>query len=187
MGSSLAELRALLGDTCVRQESFPFSWIPGGIPRGALTEISGTLGSGKSEFLLKFLAENPGVPIAWIEEELTVFPTAFPQRGVGMERVLFVQAGDELAWASRQILRSGLFGIAVISAEHVEENLEVTLRRLQLDAEKSRTSVVLLTEQSGKKGKWTFALQLEVTRRDPIEFRVLKGSRGVLSGVACAR
>src|SRR4051812_38374506 len=60
-------------------ESLPFSRVAGGVPIGALTEISGPEGGGKTEVLLGFLAENPKARVAWIEERFTVYPCAFPQ------------------------------------------------------------------------------------------------------------
>lgn len=39
----------------------------GGISRGALTEISGSPGSGKTALALRLLAEHPEVRTVWIE------------------------------------------------------------------------------------------------------------------------
>ena len=63
---SLTELKSLIAfkDTCRLQDSFSCSQLKNGIPRGVLTEISGSIGHGKTDFLLKFLKEN----IPWIDE-----------------------------------------------------------------------------------------------------------------------
>src|SRR5271170_371643 len=59
---------------------FPSEAIPG-LPRGGLIGISGISGTGKTELVLKFLATNPGVSVAWIEESFSIYPCAFPQLG----------------------------------------------------------------------------------------------------------
>ncbi|MGZ3699773.1 MAG: hypothetical protein ACXWP5_16765 [Bdellovibrionota bacterium] len=94
--------------------SLPFTGVAGGIPEGAITEISGPPGGGKTEVLLKFLSENPDTRVAWIEERFTAYPCAFVQSGVRLERVLFVEASpSEGMWAVLQCLRSQAFEIVV--------------------------------------------------------------------------
>ncbi len=152
-----------------------------GFPIGALSEVCGTLGSGKTEILLKFLAENPHLRVAWVEEEFSVYPCAFPQRHVALERVFFVDAsgssrkvsssgttqGEKLAlWVVHQILQSQVFGVVVVSASISERIAAVTLRRLQLLAEKSRCSVILLTESPTRWASWAIQLQLQVERSE---------------------
>lgn len=60
------------------------------LPQGAITEISGPDGAGKTEAVLRFLAENPVPRVAWIEQDFSVYPCAFPQYGVALDRVFFV-------------------------------------------------------------------------------------------------
>ena len=139
-----------------------FSHLEEGIPRGAITEVSGRSGSGKTELVLKFLAENPEARVAWIEEELTIYPCAFPQNRVGLERVLFIDApfGKKL-WTAHQILRSGACPIVVIDAQGLNE---ADLRRLQLAAEKTDAVVILLSQTPSERGAWPIAAQLVVDR-----------------------
>lgn len=135
-----------------------------GLPRGALVEISGAPGCGKTEVLLQFLAENPKLRIAWIESDFTIYPCAFPEHRVGLERILFVEpADDDSFWIAQQIMRSRVFEIIVI-AEGRERTSENTLRRLQLLAQKAQVTVILLNSSSLIQRSWPIAVQLQVRR-----------------------
>ncbi|HUP56075.1 MAG TPA: hypothetical protein VM598_01390 [Bdellovibrionota bacterium] len=150
----------------------------GGLPRGAIIEISGVPGAGKTELVLKFLAVNPQARVAWIEQEFTAYPCAFPQQGVRLDRVLFVQVtSDDPLWTVHQVLKSQVFGMAVLtlSREHLRD--PVALRRLQIAAERSGCSVILLTDRPSSTACWPVSVQIQVSRDvrtgDPA-FRVLK-------------
>lgn len=135
------------------------------LPQGAITEILGAPGSGKTEAVLRFLAAHPELRVAWIEEDFTIYPCAFPQRGVDLARVFFVDCSVESAlWATHQVLSSQLFGIVVLSARIRDL---VVLRRLQLAAEKNQARVILLSEVSAMAsagGAWPIRLQLQASR-----------------------
>jgi hypothetical protein len=146
----------------ITRERLQFSPMASGLPRSALTEISGPHGGGKSEMVIQFLAENPDVRAAWIEEQFSVYPVAFPQLGVGLERVLFVEAGRQGLWTTQQILRSGLFSVVVLAGKVLTE---INLRRLQLAAEKAQACVILLREKPTLQGKWPISVQIEVRGR----------------------
>ncbi len=137
-----------------------------GLPRGGLIGISGVAGAGKTELVLKFLAANPGVSVAWIEESFSVYPCAFPQFGVGLDRVLFVElAGsqqEDPLWVVHQIIKSQAFGIVVLCSEPAGD--PVVLRRLQIAAEKNSCSVILLTEKPAQASSWPLSVQLQVSR-----------------------
>jgi hypothetical protein len=156
-----------------RRESFALSCLKGGIARGALTEVSGPAGGGKTEVVLRFLAENPKLRAAWIEEALSVYPCAFPLHGVNLNRVLFVRdPGTHAVWAAQQILRSGIFPVVVLA---VKALAELDLRRLQLAAEQSNASVLLLSEEPAR-GAWAIGHQLEIRRQETsVQVGLLKG------------
>lgn len=151
-------------------ENFAFEGLEGGLPKGALVEVSGSAGSGKTETVLRFLAQNPEVRVAWVEDEFTVYPCAFPQNRVGLERVLFVDSpSSELFWTIHQMLRSGVFGVIVLRmasglGERSADGASVVLRRLQLAAEKSGVTVILLTERPARRGTWPISVQLQASR-----------------------
>jgi len=104
----LEVLRSLLGASqgLSQRECVPFSYLDQGLPRGALMQICG---QGKRELVFEFLAQNPNLNIAWVEEKLTLFPPAILQRQVSLERILFNEAGREVSWVVLQLLRSQLF------------------------------------------------------------------------------
>ncbi len=138
------------------------SALPAGIAQAAITELSGAAGSGKSEMALRFLAENPGIRAAWIESDLTAYPRAFPLHGVDLDRVLFCAAGNELVWCAQQILRSGIFPVVVIAPPVALTPTD--LRRIQLGAEQSRSSVLLISEKPTAAGAWTIRSQYQIIR-----------------------
>src|SRR5262249_52928689 len=162
------------------KECWPSPDIEPGVPRGALTEISGP---GKTEWAARFLAQNSGVPVAWVEEEFSVYPFGLLQKQVGLERVLFVESGEDSRWTVFQALRSQAFGVVLFSStttttrsdtgpEFVRD--ERMLRGLQLAAEKSRASMIFLADQPGD--SWPVSLQIQVSkdRGSGIRSHVLK-------------
>lgn len=180
----LASLRALPGIAPAHSSrNLLFSLLPTGLPRGSITELSGPDGCGKTEAAIRALAENPETRGAWIEDTFTVYPCAFPQLGVAMERVLFVESGSEhFLWALHQVLRSQLFEIVVATPPRSQEVAEVELRRLQLSSERSRTSLLWIRERPTLRRSWPIRIQAEI-RRDADEtiraHLVTRGAHGI--------
>ena len=157
------------------QESYLFSCVEGGIPTGAITEVSGSMGGGKTELVLRFLAENDDLRVAWIEDRFTVYPAAFPEAGVDLERVLFVEGERDALWSALQTLRSQVFDVVVLAPAAALG--EMNLRRLQLAAERSGASVIVIADEPTRKGAWPIDLQLHVCREEA------KGRRATLPRV----
>jgi len=157
---SLESLRSLIKsvEKPARRERFPFSSVAPGIPRGAIIEIAG---AGKTEVIIQFLAENPTLRVAWVEDHMTVYPCAIVQRRVALHRLLFIEARREVIWALLQVLRSGLFECVVVSSK--EKFNENSLRRLQLEAEKAHVGFFLLSEKQSN--AWPIAMKLKVDRQ----------------------
>ncbi len=154
--SALEELRARIGalETGYAREQHAFSLYPAGLPKGGLVEIAG---HGKTECAVRFLAEHPGIAVAWIEGEFSLFPTALLQRRVDPAKILFIEGKKDAGWAAGVILRSGLFPFVIYHAPYKDER---ELRRFQLLSEKARSTTILLQEKPS--GAWPITLHLEL-------------------------
>ena len=153
----LAQLRELPGilKTPLEENVWTHPTLPHGVPRGALTEVARPTGAGRTSFVLDLLAGHPGQRAAWIEGELSFYPPALPLHGVDMGRVLFIEAGSDLLWATQQILRSQLFPIVVLEKGRALLG-ENDLRRLQILAHQGNTALLLLSDQPARQGAWLF-------------------------------
>lgn len=154
---TFSQLKALIG---VKTERDVYAFVSGpeGLPKGAITEIFGV---GKTEFVLKFLAEQSEVRVAWVEENFSVYPFGFLQRQVDLGRLLFVESGSETSWCVLQVLKAQVFGVVVVYSE----NLSLSeLRKIQLASEKSQSAVLWLTSRA--KELWPVSLQIKVQRED---------------------
>ncbi len=151
------QLRAQI-HTHHQKETLSCSMVGQGIPRGAITAITGV---GKTELAARLIAEHPGLRVAWIEEKLSIFPFALLQRGIGLDRVLFVDAGPELAWSVLQVLKAQIFPVVVVYAECLDLN---TLRRVQLAAETANAATIWLTNES--QDLWPVSMQLQSCRTE---------------------
>lgn len=150
-----AELKELL-QRRGNKETLSCANLPSGIPKGAITEVTG---SGKTEFVQNFLAEHPSLTVAWIEKSFSIFPYSFVQRGVRLSRLLFVDAQKDVEWTALQILRAQAFGAVVIYGGDMDLQ---GLRRLQLAAEKSDVCAIWLTPEP--QSHWATSLQVTVRR-----------------------
>lgn len=152
-----AELRAQV-HAHYQKETLSCSLVAQGIPRGAITEISGI---GKTELAVRLIAEHPGLRVAWIEEQMSIFPFGLLQRGIGLDRVLFVDAGPDLAWSVLQVLKAQIFPVVVVYAEDLDLN---TLRRVQLASETANAATIWLA--NAPKNLWPVSLQLQSYRME---------------------
>jgi len=164
-----------------------------GFPVGALSQLCGASGSGKTEVVLRFLAENPAMRVAWVEESFSVYPGAFPSYQVSLDRIFFVDVSSEsrsvgktrggssehpALWAVQQVLQAQIFGVVIVSAAVPDRDASVILRRMQLLAEKSRTTVIFLSETPIRSASWAIRYQAGVERdavSGALSVRVLKG------------
>ncbi len=160
------DLRARLGTFDTRFSPLPFSRLAAGLPRGALVEITGP---GKTSAAVQLLAEHAGLRAAWVEGSFSLLPSAFPQRSANLEKIFFVEGGAHSAWAASTLLRSQLFPLLVF---HAPYSCERELRRFQLLAERSKTTMLLLGQKPLAERAWPIRLSLEA--RGP-ELTVLKG------------
>ncbi len=135
------------------QPTLGFSLYPKGLPMGAITQV---LGLGSTEAMLTLLAENPSLKAAWVEERLSAYPPAFAQHKANLNLLLFVEGGNEFPWALTQLVQSQIFQLVLVASPLKGE---LTLRRVQLAAERSGCAVVSLCENEGP--SWPVRLRLE--------------------------
>lgn len=145
---TLAELREKVGE--ISKLDPPEGWqlpgLEGQVKRGSLLEL---LGNDRQEWLLSLFLAYPETRLAWVSPHLEIFPTALAQRGVKLSRCLFLETKRELGWSLLQVLRSGLFAFVICPSDVIPaRNTSVFLRRLQLVAERSHTTLFFLSEQA---------------------------------------
>jgi len=128
--------------------------LAGGLPRGAITEITGMGSSGRTAFSLSILAHasRRGEVVAWLDPADSLDPLGVREAGVCLERFLWVRPeGDVLKQtlkAADLVLDAGGFAALVIDLAGVRPRARV-LRpawwvRLSRRAEAARTAVVTL-------------------------------------------
>jgi hypothetical protein len=133
------------------------------IPVGAITQVTGP---GKTESVVKFVSklmkDQPKLRLAWVENEISIYPCALVQRNLNLQNILFTEARNDYVWATLQILASGLFDVVVLSLPFQQpktlRDLKV-LRRLQLASEKSKVSLIFLLDEP--LNAWPISLHLE--------------------------
>ena len=168
-----------------KKASHPYSRLTRGVPKAGIVEFCGPTGGGETEFLIQFLVENPHLQVAWLEERFSVYPCGLANRGLSLERILFIEAARDLLWSSLQVLRSQLFSVVVLSGASLcqGKQTEQNLRRLQLDAKQSGTTIIFLQEDATKQGGWPIQLQIEIRRNfSPSELRYYYPSEWIPKG-----
>jgi hypothetical protein len=123
--------------TSVARPRLAFSLHPAGLVQGGLTHLDGPA---RTEAVLRLLSEHPGLQAAWVEARLTAYPPGFVQRGVDLACLLFVEAQDQFPWALIELVRSQVFGVVAVASPLPDA---MTLRRLQLAAERAACAVLL--------------------------------------------
>ncbi|MEP6781813.1 MAG: hypothetical protein ABJC26_18075, partial [Gemmatimonadaceae bacterium] len=92
----------------------------GGVPRGRVTEVVGTLGAGKTSLVRQLVARvlAEGGWVAWIDATRTLAPQELA--GLG-ERLVVVRPRDHTrgAWCADLLLRSGVFALVVMDGAPV--------------------------------------------------------------------
>ena len=137
------------------QARLAFSLYPGGLPLGQVALLEGP---GRTQAVATLLAEHAGQTCAWVEERLSAYPPGLAQRGVALERLLFVESGAQWSWVLAQLLRSQVFKVIIVASALKGSEVEAGLRRLQLAAERSQSLVLLLAPPQGP--AWAVRLRL---------------------------
>jgi hypothetical protein len=132
-----------------------------GLALGILTQVVAPSGGGKTEAVLDLLAAHPGMRAAWVEKRMTAYPPGLVERGVRLDFLLFVEAGEHFIWALTELVRSQVFKVLVVGSPVTEE---IDLRRLQLAAEQAQAAILLLSPEP--LWAWPIRTHLNVIR-DP--------------------
>ena len=153
----------------------------GGVPRGAITEISGPVSSGRTALVLSILAEGTRRgACAWVDVHDALDPESAAAAGIDLKRLLWVRAGkpvvrkNEKPWsrldqalkATDLLLQAGGFGVIVLDMSDVlpEHALRVPLAswyRFRLATEQASCALVLLTQTPCAKSSSALLLRCE--------------------------
>lgn len=121
-----------------------------GLPRGALTLLRGSPGSGRASLAARILAHetSQGRPVAWVDGRGTLYPPALAQAGIDLERLLIVRTDPERAlYGAEQLLGSGVVSVVVMSG--LERYLvPKRARRLLGAAENEEASGLVLVDET---------------------------------------
>jgi len=149
----------------------------GGIPRGALTEFSGTVSCGKTSLGFALAARTlrgdgsrPGERVAWVDPWNAFYAPAAAQAGIPLESLLLVRPPQvaEVFRAGETLLRSAALALLVLDAVGLREwGVTAQLFRLAHLAAHVSTAVVLITDR----GQRTCSLGSAVALRLCIERR----------------
>lgn len=158
--------------------------LEGGIPKGAITVLTGSSGAGRMSIAARMLAQETKAmrPVAWIDGRGTVYPPALHQAGIELSRMLMVRGVSERAlYAVEQILESGAFGVVVASG--LEAHLSTAgLRRVQTATEKNGASTVFLLEPHASAAVTHASVKLKVVQRAAGTQVEVEKARGELVG-----
>ncbi|MBL0173646.1 MAG: hypothetical protein IPP90_23755 [Gemmatimonadaceae bacterium] len=143
----------------------------GGIPRGRITEVVGTLASGKTALLRQVVSRvlRTGGWVAWIDARRTL--AAAPWAGLG-ERLVMVRPrdGKRSAWCADLLLRSGVFALVVIDGAPALSRVH-GVRLAQLARERDAACVVLQHEARPSRVSGAVRLRLEPMSAKPLPLR----------------
>ena len=140
----------------------------GGIPRGSITELSGTASTGKTSFGLSTIASisQSGAACAWVDVSDALSPESAAAAGVELKRLLWLRTSAERKervtdkpWsrleqalkATDLLLQAGGFAAIVLDMsdvlpQHTARIPLATWYRFRLAAEQARTALIFLTQ-----------------------------------------
>jgi hypothetical protein len=142
--------------------------LDGGIPRGSITEISGSTSTGKTSLALSIIAAitQSGAACAWVDVSNALSPESAAASDIVLKRLLWLrttarrqQDVSEKPWsrleqamkATDLLLQAGGFAAIVLDmsdvlSQHTMRIPLATWYRFRLAAEQARTALVVLTQ-----------------------------------------
>ena len=169
--------------------------LQGGLPVGAITEITGAECSGRTSFALSFVARitQSGKVCAWVDVSDALHPESAAANGVDLRCMLWVrcvQATPGKPWARIEqalrvtdlVLQAGGFSAIVldlgsIAPEHALRVPLATWFRYRAAAERSQAIILLLTQHPCAKSSAELLLRLHTGEAMRDETTVFTGAR----------
>ncbi len=151
--------------------------LTGGLPRGALTEISGTVSCGRTTIAIAALssASKRGEFCALIDASDAFDPVSAGAAGVRLEKVLWVRCGQNGAESALKatdlLVQAGGFGLIVMD---LGDTPPVAARRISLASwfrlrhAVERTNSVLLAVEQQINARSCSTLQIEMRQQHPL-------------------
>jgi hypothetical protein len=160
--------------------------LQGGLPVGAITELVGPECSGRTSVALSFLARlmHSAKVCAWIDVSDTLHPESAAAAGVDLSRLLWVRCGtpstkpkppstkpwprlEQALRVTGLLLQTGGFAAIVLDMGSIPPEFAArvplaTWFRYRAAAERSQTSVLLLSQYACAKSSAELALRLEL-------------------------
>jgi recombination protein RecA len=190
MSLSLAELVRLLPPPAPAAPAIPTGIAAldavlqgGGLPRGRLTEIVGSIGSGKTT-LARAVVEATVADhgwVAYVDAQRTLDPRDWVHLG-DAEGMWMIRPHDasRAAWCADVLLRSGAFALVVLDgAPTLTKSAAVRLTRLARDG---GAALMILGDRAGAASQLGGAVRLVVERPTPGSRR-RHGTRGTGDGI----
>lgn len=172
--TGMAEVDAMLG---------------GGIPRGSISEVSGTASTGKTSFGLSLVASitRLGNACAWVDVSDALSPESAAAANVELKRLLWLRMSakrkvkltdkpwsrlEQALKATDLLLQTGGFGAIVLDMsdvlpQHTTRIPLATWYRFRLAAEQARTALVFLTQSPCARSCAALALGCEPAQIEP--------------------
>jgi recombination protein RecA len=172
--------------------------LDGGLPVGAISEVTGPESSGRTSLALSFLAQRikEGQVCAWVDVNDALDPESAAANGVSLRRLLWVRCADAhkaangKTWARLDqalkavdlILQAAGFAAVVLdlgstAAEHANRIPLTTWFRFRQGAQRSRTSLVVLGRNARAQSSAAVVLECERESEAVTETTVLSGFR----------
>jgi hypothetical protein len=146
------------------------SFIGGGLPRGAITEIFGPASSGRTSFMLSALAHaTKHEEVCGLVDTNNAFdPKSAARAEMNCERLLWIRCGNNLEHAFKAtdlLLQSGGFGLVLLDlgdvpAKSAKRIISSWWYRFRRTLEATPTALVVIAEESCVRSCATLALEL---------------------------
>lgn len=172
--------------------------LDGGLPVGAISEITGPESSGRTSLALSFLAQRTkeGRVCAWVDVNDSLDPESAAASGISLRRLLWVRCKnadlaakgkpwtrlDQALRAVDLLLQAAgfaalVFDLGTTAAEHASRIPLATWFRFRQGAQRSRASLVVLGRNAYAQSSAAVVLECERENDAAMEAAVLSGFR----------